>query len=76
MIASLVDGVLMALKPTSDSRLRAERAKETLETIDVQPLGVVVNGIGGASARAYKDNLSVYDQAYPESAGKPANQPV
>ena len=66
VIASQVDGVLLALRPTKDSRWRAERAKEMLDAIDVQPIGVVVNGVGGPSAKAYRDDLNGYDRDYAE----------
>ncbi len=62
VVASQVDGVVMALRPTKDSRWRAERAKEVLDGIGVQPLGLVVNGVGGTDARAYRDESSDYEQ--------------
>ena len=71
VIASQVDGVLLVLRPTNDSRWRAERAKELLDAIDVRPIGVVVNGLGGPGSRGYSGGMSVYDQAYgaPEQVG-------
>ncbi|MCA9217794.1 MAG: CpsD/CapB family tyrosine-protein kinase, partial [Planctomycetales bacterium] len=50
VIASQVDGVLLGLSPTKDSRWRAERASEILATIGVQPIGAVINGVTGTAA--------------------------
>ena len=58
VIASQVDRVLLALRPTKDSRWRAERAKEMLDTLGVVPIGVVVNGVGGSAARSYRGDAS------------------
>ena len=62
VIAAQVDAVVMALKPTRDSRWRAERALEVLDGLGVQPIGLVVNGVGGKDSRAYRDELSDYEQ--------------
>ena len=64
VIASQVDGVLMALRLTRDSRWRAERAKEMLNALDVQPIGVVVNGVGGPASRTYDGEMGEYDRTY------------
>ncbi len=48
VIASHADGVLLALGLAHDSRLRAMRAKQMLERIDVNILGVVANRLSGA----------------------------
>jgi capsular exopolysaccharide synthesis family protein len=67
IVATQVDGVLLALKPTKDSRRRTERAKELLDAIDVLPLGVVVNGVGSRASRAYRDDLNLHDTTYTAS---------
>jgi hypothetical protein len=54
----------MALRPTKDSRWSAERAKEVLDGIGVEPIGLVVNGIGGTDSRAYRDELGDYEQVH------------
>lgn len=54
VIASQVDGVLLGIRPTKDSRWRAERAAEILATTGIQPIGAIVNGIGSASAWGYQ----------------------
>ncbi len=43
LVAGLVDGVLLAIRVSSNDRSQAEQAKEILETIDTRLLGVVVN---------------------------------
>jgi polysaccharide biosynthesis transport protein len=63
VIAAQADGVLLVLRANHDSRWRADRAKELLETIGVRPLGVVVNGIGGPGSRGYTGGLSDYEHA-------------
>lgn len=64
VIAARVDAVLMALRPTKDGRWRSTRAKEMLAAVGVEPLGVVVNNIGGAGARNYRDSAPDYDVNY------------
>ena len=61
VIASQVDRLLMALRPTSDSRYRANRAKEMLEALGIKPLGVVVNCVGGEAARSYRAEHDAFD---------------
>jgi Mrp family chromosome partitioning ATPase len=53
VVASWADRVLLALRLTKDVRRRAMRAKEILDTLEARPVGVVVNGIGGAGSRGY-----------------------
>ena len=71
VIAAQVDRVLIVLRPTQDSRSRGEQATQLLNAIDVRPIGVVVNGIGGTGTRSYTGGLSVYDEEYagPEKSG-------
>jgi Mrp family chromosome partitioning ATPase len=74
VIASQVDGVLLVLKPTNDSRWRAERAKEMLDAIDVHPIGVVVNGVGGPTSRTYRDEWKAFDQVLEGAVNKTSKQ--
>jgi capsular exopolysaccharide synthesis family protein len=67
VIASQADGVLLVIKPTKDSRWRAERAMELFGSIEIEPVGVVVNDTGGAAARGYAAGLGGYDKAYREA---------
>jgi Mrp family chromosome partitioning ATPase len=48
VIASHTDGVVLALRLGRDSRQRANRAKQTLEHLDVRMLGIVVNRMSHA----------------------------
>ncbi len=60
VIAAQVDGVLLALRPTRDARVRAGLAKTILDASDIRPIGIVVNGIGGAGARGYRNESVAY----------------
>ncbi|MCA9263648.1 MAG: polysaccharide biosynthesis tyrosine autokinase [Planctomycetales bacterium] len=45
VIATQVDRVLLIVRPSKDSQVRAERAKEMLDMVGVKPFGVVVNEV-------------------------------
>ncbi|MCA9170165.1 MAG: polysaccharide biosynthesis tyrosine autokinase [Planctomycetales bacterium] len=45
VIAAQVDGVLLGIRPSKDSRSRAARALDSLGTTGIQPIGAVVNGV-------------------------------
>jgi capsular exopolysaccharide synthesis family protein len=64
VIASRTDAVLLALRPTKDSRWRSTRAKEMLEAVGVEAWGVVMNNVGGSGAKRYHDASPDYDTAY------------
>ncbi len=56
VIASRTDGVVLTLKMTRDSRPRAKRAKEMLQRLDVNLLGIVATGMGHAARKRYSSN--------------------
>jgi capsular exopolysaccharide synthesis family protein len=51
VIASLADGVLLTLTSTRDSRHRGQQARQTLDRLDANILGVVVNQMEGVAPR-------------------------
>ncbi len=57
VVASQVDGVLMAVRLNRDSRRRAKRAWKLLDALGLGLTGVVVNGTGGPSAKNYDSEL-------------------
>jgi capsular exopolysaccharide synthesis family protein len=69
VIGSQVDGVLLTLRPTRDSRWRAQRAKEILESVGVTPLGVVVNDVGAKITQSYR-SYPVKFESYNGTSGR------
>jgi capsular exopolysaccharide synthesis family protein len=53
VVAARVDGVLMAVRLSKNSRRQTNQAKEILMSLDTKVVGVVVNGVGGARSRGY-----------------------
>jgi capsular exopolysaccharide synthesis family protein len=54
VIASLADGIVLVLGLSQDSRRKALRAKQVLEHLDVNVLGIVVNRFGGALRKRHQ----------------------
>ncbi len=50
VVAARVDGVLLTLRIRKNGRPNAVRARNILEDLDTNVLGVVVNGVGGDKA--------------------------
>lgn len=69
VIASHVDGVLLTVRLDKDSRRRARRAWELLQTLGLELAGVIVNGIGDATAKGYQHELTDRRGPRPPSAG-------
>jgi capsular exopolysaccharide synthesis family protein len=65
-VAPRVDGVLMVLRLSKQGRPQAERAKAILETLGVNVLGVVINGVTRA-AGAGIHSAEQYEYAFTES---------
>ena len=66
VVAPRVDGVLLTVRILKNGRQQARRAKEILGTLDVNLLGIVVNGLGRSSGDynyGYGENYA-YDQGY------------
>jgi capsular exopolysaccharide synthesis family protein len=78
VVAPRVDGVLLTVRITKNGRPAAERAKEMLDTLGANVLGVVVNGIdrnNGAGSYAYGYGYGGYgygSEKYHEEAEQPA----
>ncbi len=53
IVAPRVDGVLLIVRIVKNGRPDAERAKEILNSLDVNTLGVIVNGVGLNKAYGY-----------------------
>jgi capsular exopolysaccharide synthesis family protein len=53
VVASQVDGVLLTIRVSKNGRPAAERARDILATLEVNVLGVVVNGIGRRGEEGY-----------------------
>jgi capsular exopolysaccharide synthesis family protein len=68
-VASRSDGVLLSLRLTKDSRRRAERAKEILDTLDAELIGVVATDLGGPRSRRYRNSLYGGCDGYFDEAG-------
>ncbi|MCA9184299.1 MAG: Wzz/FepE/Etk N-terminal domain-containing protein [Pirellulaceae bacterium] len=60
VIASHADAVLLTIRPTWDSRQRGLRAKETLDAVDITPMGIVVNGIGSDLGGSYQAEMDSF----------------
>lgn len=67
-IAARVDGVFMALRLTDDSKAITSRAVRTLNAVDANILGIVVNGVGQGAA--YGSYGSGYGTAYGQIASQ------
>jgi succinoglycan biosynthesis transport protein ExoP len=77
VVAPRVDGVLLTLRLTKNGRPSAERAKEMLDTLGANVLGVVVNGIdrNGSGSYGYGYGYGGYgygSEKYHEEAAQPA----
>jgi Mrp family chromosome partitioning ATPase len=57
VVAARADAVVLVLRINKDSRRRAERARELLDTLDLKLCGVVVNDIGGRGSSEYRSEL-------------------
>ncbi|MCS6976312.1 MAG: polysaccharide biosynthesis tyrosine autokinase [Gemmatales bacterium] len=66
VVAPRVDGVLLVLRLSKQSRPWAERSREILLSLGANLLGVVVNGVGrkGASTYGYAQESYVYSSDY------------
>jgi capsular exopolysaccharide synthesis family protein len=71
VVAPQVDGVLLVLRLTRDSRRQAKRAQEALATVHARLVGVVANGVGGVGSRGYRyDSYPGYNGYYEQGNGK------
>jgi succinoglycan biosynthesis transport protein ExoP len=62
VVVPRVDGVVLAIRVTKDSRQDAERAKDILESLAATVFGVVVNGSDGPAGFGYQ--YYHYDRKY------------
>ena len=54
VIAGEMDGVILGIRPTRDSRSRAERAAEILAATGIRPIGAILNGSVGTPTWSYE----------------------
>ncbi len=67
VVAPRVDGVVLTMRMSKQSRPKAERARDILMTLGVKVLGVVVNGVTPGKGRGqYEYNYGPDDYAAPE----------
>jgi succinoglycan biosynthesis transport protein ExoP len=64
VVAPRVDGVLLALRVSKNGRPSAERAKEALNSLGANILGVVVNGVGSDAGASYGYESGQYGYGY------------
>lgn len=64
VVAPRVDGVIMAIRVTKNGRPFAERAKEILNSLGANVIGVVVNGLGGQGGGRYGYGYDSYNYGY------------
>jgi polysaccharide biosynthesis transport protein len=64
VVAPRVDGVLLTIRVSKNSRPHAERATEVLATLGANVLGVVVNGVGGQGKGRYGYGYGNYGYGY------------
>jgi capsular exopolysaccharide synthesis family protein len=63
-VAPRVDGVLFVIKVSKNGRPDAERAKQMLQTLRVNVLGVIVNRVGQGTRLGYEYESSPYGYHY------------
>jgi succinoglycan biosynthesis transport protein ExoP len=76
IVAARVDGVLLTIRISKDGRQHALRAKSILSTIDVNVLGVIVNGVASGDGRyayGYKQDGYGYMDGYHDDENHKGN---
>lgn len=69
VVASRVDGVLLAIRLSKNGRPQAERAKEILNSLNANVLGIVVNGLSRKGQEGYEGYNYGYGYGYNYSYG-------
>ncbi|HEV3203250.1 MAG TPA: polysaccharide biosynthesis tyrosine autokinase, partial [Gemmataceae bacterium] len=70
IVAAHVDGLLLTIRITSDSRPAAERSREILATLGARVLGIIVNGMDAQAGYSRYGYGSYYSSSYYRSNGK------